>query len=340
VAIGSVIMAPSWNSGACLNARLTAPSQTRLFPPEDQENLGYSLAMPRRLPSLNGLRAFEAAARHGGFVGASEELHVTQAAISRMVRLLEARLGFALFERRPNGLALTAQGKALQPGLTAAFDAIAGITEQVAAMRNTPALTLGVGPSFAMRWLIPRLVTFYRQHPEIEVRLATGGATNPYKDDWTCGILLGSGDWPGYEAEPMFSADLFPVCTAEIAQRLAKPTDLARETLLQVQHSPEEWSLWLAAAHVKLAPGMLGPRFDTYAMVLQAALDGVGVALGLRPYVEDDVAAGRLVAPFDLAVPKGRAWYLVYRAFREEDPGLVAFRNWLREKCGLAERGH
>lgn len=290
--------------------------------------------MPRRLPSLNGLRAFEAAARHGSFVGASEELHVTQAAVSRMVRLLEARLGFALFERRPNGLALTAQGKALQPGLTAAFDAIAGITEQVAAMRNTPALTLGVGPSFAMRWLIPRLATFYRQHPEIEVRLATGGAINPYKDDWTCGILLGNGDWPGYAAEPMFSADLFPVCTAAIAQRLGKPSDVARETLLQVQHSPEEWPLWLAAAHVKLAPGMLGPRFDTYAMVLQAALDGVGVALGLRPYVEDDIVAGRLVAPFTLTVPKGRAWYLVYRPFRHDDPGLVAFRDWLREAIG------
>ena len=296
--------------------------------------------MPRRLPSLNGLRAFEAAARHGSFVGASEELHVTQAAVSRMVRLLEARLGFGLFERRPNGLALTAQGKALQPGLTAAFDAIAGITEQVAAMRNTPALTLGVGPSFAMRWLIPRLATFYRQHPEIEVRLATGGAINPYKDDWTCGILLGNGDWPGYAAEPMFSADLFPVCTAAIAQRLGKPSDVAREALLQVQHSPEEWPLWLAAAHVKLAPGMLGPRFDTYAMVLQAALDGVGVALGLRPYVEDDVAAGRLVAPFGLAVPKGRAWYLVYQPFRHDDPGLVAFRDWLREKCERVERGH
>src|SRR5262245_8796872 len=145
----------------------------------------------RRLPSLNGLRAFEAAARHGSFVAAGSELNVTQAAISRMVRLLEERLGFNLFERRPNGLVLTARGKALQPGLTAAFDAIAGITERVAAMRTTPVLTLGVGPSFAVRWLIPRLASFGREHPDIDVRLATGGATNPQKDDWTCGILLG-----------------------------------------------------------------------------------------------------------------------------------------------------
>jgi DNA-binding transcriptional LysR family regulator len=290
----------------------------------------------RRLPSLNGLRAFEAAARHGSFVAASSELHVTQAAISRMVRLLEERLGFQLFERLPNGLALTAQGKALQPDLTAAFDAIAAATEQVAAMRTTPMLTVGAGPSFAVRWLIPRLASFNRRHPEIEVRLATGGAINPFKDDWTCGILMGHGDWPGYEAEPLFSADLFPVCTAAIAQRLTDPSKLSAETLLQVAHSPEDWPLWLAAAGMKRRSSALGPRFDTYAMTLQAALDGVGVAIGLRPYVEDDIAAGRLVAPFRLSVPKGQAWYLVYRPFRRDDAGLAAFREWLRESFKLS----
>lgn len=285
----------------------------------------------RRLPSLNGLRAFEAAARHGSFVAAGVELSVTQAAVSRMVRLLEARLGFQLFERLPNGLALTAHGKALQPSLTAAFDSIASITEQVAAMRTTPVLTIGVGPSFAVRWMIPRLASFYRQHPEIEVRIATGGTFNPFKDDWTCGILLGNGDWPGLEAEPLFSADLFPVCTAAIARRLGKPSDLSKERLLQVAHSPEDWPLWLAAAKVKLRAGALGPSFGNYSMALQAALDGVGIAIGLSPYVEDDIAAGRLVAPFSLAVPKGRGWYLVHRPFRGEDPGLIAFREWLRQ---------
>lgn len=284
----------------------------------------------RRLPSLNGLRAFEAAARHASFTAAADELSVTQAAVSRMVRLLEERLGFKLFERHANGLALTAQGKALQPGLTAAFDAIAGITEQVAAMRSAPVLTVGVGPSFAMRWLIPRLASFYRDYPDFEVRIATGGAINPFQDDWTCGIRLGDGDWPGYAAEPLFSADLFPVCTAQIAQRLQKPSDLRKETLLQVAHSPGDWPLWLSAAGVKLPANRLGPRFDNYAMVLQAALDGIGIAIGLRPYVMDDIAAGRLVAPFMLTVPKGRAWYLVYQAFRAEDPGFIAFRDWLR----------
>ena len=292
-----------------------------------------------RLPSLNGLRAFEAAARHASFTAAASELNVTQAAISRMVRLLEERLNFQLFERRPNGLVLTAQGKALQPGLTAAFDAIAGITEQVAAMRSTPVLTLGVGPSFAMRWLIPRLASFYREHPDIEVRIATGGAMNPFQDNWTCGIRLGDGEWPGYEAEPLFSADLFPVCAGKIAERLQQPADLRRETLLQVAHSPGDWPLWLAAARVKMPANRLGPRFDNYAMVLQAALDGIGVAMGLRPYVADDIAAGRLVAPFALAVPKGRAWYLVYQPFRQEEAGFAAFRDWLRRNFKFGELG-
>lgn len=292
----------------------------------------------RRLPSLNGLRAFEAAARHGSFVAAGNELNVTQAAISRMVRLLEARLGFNLFERLPNGLVLTAQGKALQPGLTAAFDAIAGITEQVAAMRSTPVLTLGVGPSFAVRWLIPRLASFSRHHRGIEVRLATGGAINPFKEDWTCGILLGNGDWSGYEAELLFSADLFPVCTPAIAVRLMDGSRLSKETLLQVAHSPEEWPLWLKSAGLKLPADRLGPSFDNYAMAIQAALDGVGIAIGLRPYVEDDIASGRLVAPFALAVPKGRAWYLVYRPFRHGDPALVAFRSWLHNEVSSGSK--
>ena len=178
--------------------------------------------------------------------------------------------------------------------------------------------------------MIPRLASFYQEYPEIEVRLATGGTMNPFMEDWTCGILIGNGDWPGLEVEPLFSADLFPVCTAAIAQRLTSPATLMKESLLQVAHSPDDWPLWLKAARVKLRSTSLGPSFGNYAMALQAALDGLGVALGLRPYVEDDIAKGRLVAPVTLSVPKGGAWYLVYRPFREGDPSLIAFRDWLR----------
>jgi DNA-binding transcriptional LysR family regulator len=283
----------------------------------------------RRLPSLNGLRAFEAAARRGSFAAAGEDLHVTQAAVSRMVKLLEARIGFALFERHANRLALTWQGKALLPGLTAAFDSIANLVAQVSAMSAVPVLTVGVGPSFAMRWLIPRLADFQAAYPDIEVRIATGGAINPIGADWTCGIVLGDGKWAGFDVQALFSADLFPVCAPALARRLADPADLRGETLLEVAHSLDDWPLWLKAAGLRLRPEKRSPRFDTYALALQAAVDGLGVAIGLRPYVADDLAAGRLVAPFAMTVPKGKAWYLIWPPARRDDPVFVAFRTWL-----------
>jgi len=283
----------------------------------------------RRMPSLNGLRAFEASARLGSFTAAGAELAVTQAAVSRMVRLLEERFGFTLFDRHANRLALTWQGKALLPGLTSAFDAIAALAAQVGTMSAVPVLTVGAGPSFAMRWLIPRLARFHARHPDIEVRIATGGAINPISDDWTCGIVLGDGQWPGFEAEALFSADLFPVCAPAIARQLKSPGDLKSQTLLQVAHAADDWLLWLRAAGLKLRPEKRSPKFDTYALALQAAVDAVGVAIGLRPYVADDLAAGRLVAPFALTVPKGKAWYLICTPARREDPTFRAFRTWL-----------
>ncbi len=284
----------------------------------------------RRLPSLNGLRAFEAAARHGSFTAAGGELGVSPAAVSRLVRLLEERLKVSLFDRQPNGLTLTRQGRAFQPGLTAAFDGIARLTEQVTQARDDRGLTVGVGPTFAIRWLIPRLGDFHRAHPGIEVRLTTGGAVVALRDDWTCGVQLGDGDWPGYVAEPLFSAEMFPVCTPAVARRLKRPEDLGGAVLLDVSHSIEDWTQWLAAAGLAALTAR-GPSFGTYAMALQAALDGVGVAMGLRPYVVDDLAAKRLVRPFRLAVPKRRAWYIAYRPERAEEAGLVAFRSWLHE---------
>lgn len=284
----------------------------------------------RLLPSLNGLRAFEAAARCGSFAAAGEELRVTQAAVSRMVRTLESRLGFTLFARHANRLTLTAQGKALYPGLATAFDGIATLVAQVATMTGGPVLTVGVGPSFAMRWLIPRLADFQQRHPDVEVRIATGGAINPIRDDWTCGILRGDGRWPGYETEALFSADLFPVCAPALAGKLRTPGDLRRHAILQVAHALDDWPQWLAAAGQKWRPEKRSPRFDSYALALQAAVDGLGVAMGLRPYVADDLVAGRLVAPFARTVPSSKSWYLLWRPVRRDDPALIAFRDWLR----------
>jgi LysR family glycine cleavage system transcriptional activator len=260
----------------------------------------------RKLPFLNGIRAFEAAARAKGFAKAAAELHVTPAAISRMVQLLEQRIGVPLFERKPNRLALTAAGIAYQAGLTQIFDQLANLTAQVTAMAGSRVLTIGVGPTFATRWLIPRLADFQKKDPDLEVRFVTGGATVPYNDEWTCGIRLGGGDWPDFSADRLFAAELMPVCSPATAKLLKTPTDLRDTTLLRVAHATDDWQRWLKAAD-----------------------DGVGVAMGITPYVDDDLKAGRLVAPFAKSVSKGEHWYLIYRVGRKDEAAFKAFRSWI-----------
>ena len=282
----------------------------------------------RRLPYLNGIKAFEAAARNGSFATAAGELNVSPAAISRMVHLLEERLGIARFERNANRIALTPTGHAYQAGLTTIFDALANLTTQVTAQAGERVLTIGVGPTFAIRWLIPRLADFRKVEPDIEVRFTTGGVAAPFADDWTCGITLGDGVWPGLIAERMFAADLLPVCAPRIGGRLKRVSDLSGPTLLRVAHADEDWPLWLKAAGAGRIAAK-GPKFEYYGQAIQAAADGVGVAMGIRPYIDDDLAAGRLVAPFALTVPKGKQWYLVYRDFRKDQRDFVAFRKWL-----------
>jgi LysR family glycine cleavage system transcriptional activator len=293
----------------------------------------------RRLLFLNGIKAFEAAARSGSFSGAGAELNVSAAAISRLVHLLEARLGVALFERKANRLAMTSAGRAYQSGLTPIFDALASLTAQVTAASSVRVLTIGVGPTFAMRWLIPRLADFRTHQPDIDVRITTGGAAAPFGEDWSCGIKLGDGDWPDLVAEPLFAADLLPVCAPRLAASLKRPGDLKAAGLLRVAHSPDDWPLWLKTAGVTRLTAR-GPEFQFYGQALQAAVDGLGIAMGIRPYIDDDLAAGRLIAPFALSVPKGMRWYLVYRGFRAEQRDFAAFRRWIiRAAAGPAARG-
>jgi LysR family glycine cleavage system transcriptional activator len=292
----------------------------------------------RRLLFLNGIKAFEAAARGGSFAAAGAELNVSPAAISRMVHLLEQRLGVALFERKANRLMPTAAGRAYQSGLTPIFDALASLTAQVTAPAALRVLTIGVGPTFAMRWLIPRLADFSRQEPAIEVRFTTGGVAAPFGDDWSCGIKLGGGDWPGLVAEPLFAADLLPVCTPKLAASIKRASDLKPTSLLRVAHSPEDWRTWLKAAGVPRLTAR-GTEFQYYGQALQAALDGLGIAMGIRPYIDDDLAAGRLVAPFAQSVPKGMRWYLVYRSFQAEQRDFAAFRRWIMRAAAAPATG-
>jgi LysR family glycine cleavage system transcriptional activator len=318
-----------------LSALLVSPAQTEL----SWSGISFPEGEMRRLLFLNGIKAFEAAARSGSFAGAGAELNVSAAAVSRMVHLLEQRLGVELFERKANRLAMTAAGRAYQSGLTPIFDALASLTAQVTAPSSQRVLTVGVGPTFAMRWLIPRLADFQKEAPDVEVRITTGGAAAPFGDDWSCGIKLGDGAWPDLVAEPLFSADLLPVCAPRLAAQLKRAGDLRGPNLLRVAHASEDWPLWLRAAGVARVSAR-GPEFQFYGQAQQAAADGLGVAMGIRPYIDDDLAAGRLIAPFALSVPKGMRWYLVYRSFRTEQRDFAAFRRWIiRAAAGPAARG-
>jgi LysR family glycine cleavage system transcriptional activator/LysR family transcriptional regulator of beta-lactamase len=295
--------------------------------------------MTRRPAFLKGLRAFEAAARHGSFTLAAKELNVTQAAVSQQVRLLEKRLGLVLFKRHANELELTEQGSAFQPGLTDAFDRIERLTDQVTAMRTGPVLVAGIAPAFALYWLIPRLSRFNRAHPEVEFRMATGGERLPLRDDWTCSVRRGLGEWPGYVAEELFPVPLVPVCTPALAKGLRNPHDLSRATLIVVAHLRAQWTWWLEAAGLSAAVKPAGEVvFESSPMAIKAVLDGVGVAVAQLPYVSDALAAGRLVSPFPIVRRRYESWYLVYRPTRKDDRALIMFREWLRGEADLQSR--
>jgi LysR family glycine cleavage system transcriptional activator len=254
---------------------------------------------------------------------------VSPSAISRLVKLLELRLGAQLFERLANGLMLTERGSAYLSDVSGAFLRIAQATERLKAAGGS-ALVLGAGPTLAMRWLIPRLATFQTQNPDIDVRLSTAVAdADPLRPDWTAAIRMGDGAWPGLTSRFLFTADLFPVCAPAVAERLNAPGDLEGATILRVANAPEDWPLWLDACGVRDASLKHARYFDYAAFALQAAVDGLGVAMARAPFVADDLAAGRLVRPFRLAVPKGKGWYLVYRPTQENNPALRAFGDWL-----------
>jgi len=282
----------------------------------------------RRLPSLNGLRAFEAAGRHCSFTDAAKELNVTQTAVSRSVRSLEERLGFPLFIRQASALQLTSRGNALLTGLTDAFDSIAKLTDDVAAMRSGPVLTVGVGPTLAANWLIPRLIGFHASQPDIEVRVVTGGATRPIQDDWTCTVRRDASVQSGYVADQLFPSLTVPVCTPEIARHLQALGDLSNATLIQVTSMSDDWPLWFKVAGLRgrLTGGIV---FESNALAMQAVFDGVGVAIAQLPYVSAALVSGRLVAPFSVFARRPDTWLLEYRTARKSDPALKKFRKWL-----------
>ena len=289
--------------------------------------------MATRLPPLNALRTFEAAARHLSFTKAAEELFVTQAAVSHQIRALEEHLGAPLFRRINRALMLTDQGQVLLPAVRDAFDRLRAGVRRVEDLSSGGALTISTTPSFAASWLAGRLVRFQVLHPEIELQLsATSRLVDFAREGVDCGIRYGAGDWPGLVASGCSRPTLLPVCSPSLldgAHPLRQPADLAQHTLLHALDGMDDWRLWLRAAGVPEIDPTRGPKFDEIPLVLQAAINGAGVGIGRRQLVEAELAAGRLVAPFDLELPDAYAYYFVAPEATADQPKLAAFRGWL-----------
>jgi LysR family transcriptional regulator, glycine cleavage system transcriptional activator len=293
------------------------------------------MSVSARLPSLNGLRAFEAAARHLSFTLAAAELNVTQTAISHQIRRLEEELGIRLFVRQNRSLVLTAEAREYLPGIRAAFNDLRLATDRLKHKENDHVLTISTLASLAAKWVLPRLSMFQQAHPGIDVRITTStGLVDFRRDDVDAAIRYGRGNWPGVRAQWLMADELFPVCSPALlkgGKPLRCPEDLANHTLLHTSGSyDDDWRLWLTAAglpsNISKQPGL---SFDLSLMTLQAAIDGIGVAMGRTSYVETDVAKGRLVVPFKIALPADAGFYLVSPEARAESAKLSAFRQWL-----------
>ena len=286
------------------------------------------------LPSLNGLRAFEAAARHLSFTRAAEELHVTQTAISHQIRRLEQQLGKRLFMRRTRALALTPEAEEYLPAIRTAFDDLRRATDRLQRRDRDGFLTISTTASLAAKWLVTRVAAFQEAHPGIEVRITTSSHLVDFqREEVDVAVRYGRGSWPGLRAQWLMAEDLFPVCSPALmkgTKRLRRPQDLVDHTLLHTTVGREDWQLWLTAAGLPVSLALRrGLSFDQSFMALQAAMDGLGIALGRSSLVGADIAAGRLVVPFDVILPADAGYYVVAPEETADATKITLFRDWL-----------
>jgi LysR family glycine cleavage system transcriptional activator len=286
---------------------------------------------------LNALRAFEAAARHLNFSRAADELSVTPGAVSQQIQNLEDYVGAALFKRTPKGLLLTDAAQTALPALREAFDRLAEAASLLTAAVDGRRLTLTAPPSFAAKWLVPRLGAFERAHPQVDVWLSAGMELV----DLTAGevdiaVRYGGGRYPGLEVRRLMSESVIPVAAPGILNEtpLNSPDDLANHILLhdgspEVDDSCPDWAMWLAARGLKNVDGQRGPRFNQSSLVIEAAVNGRGVALAKRTLAQADLEAGRLVAPLQIATAVDFAYYLVHPKAKGRLPQVKAFSTWI-----------
>ncbi len=303
--------------------------------------------MTRPLPPLNSLRAFEAAARHLSFTKAAEELNVTPGAVSHQVKALEEMLNVPLFHRLTRALRLTVAGQAALPTLIQGFDKLAQGVEQMRTYCESGVLTISVSPSFGAMWLMPRLEKFRSLHPDIEIRIdGTDRLVDLTRDSADVAIRFGPGGYSGVRVDHLLTPVNTPVCSPALLNGehpLREPDDLRHHTLLHIDWSDAEasWRMWLLAAGLHDIEPTRGPHFNMENMAVQAAIDGQGVALVADVLVAEDVAAGRLVHPFEpgFSTPLKFCYYLLSAKDKAEQPKIAAFRNWLLAEVKALEAG-
>lgn len=287
-----------------------------------------------RLPSLNGLRAFEASARHLSFTLAAAELNVTQTAISHQIKRLEDEIGTKLFVRRNRTLALTPAARDYLPGVRAAFQDLRSATERLMRKDDDHVLSVSTIASLAAKWLLPRLASFQQTNPDIDVRITTSTALVDFiRDDIDAAIRFGRGNWPGLRTDFLMDDELIPVCSPALLngdKPLRNPKDLQHHVLLHNDNFREGWQVWQTAAGLNLDLSKNHSlTFDLVLMTVQAAIDGLGVAVVSRPYVQDDIAKGRLVVPFAVAQQSEAGFYFVCPESTADAAKIVTFRKWL-----------
>ncbi|MGI2259830.1 transcriptional regulator GcvA [Shewanella sp. GXUN23E] len=288
--------------------------------------------MSRRLPPLNAVKAFEAAARHLSFTRAAEELFVTQAAVSHQIKALEEFLGLKLFRRKNRSLLLTEEGQSYFLDIKDIFVQLGEATDRLLARGAIGSLTVAMSPSFAIQWLVPRLAKFSEKNPDIDVRIkAVDSDSASLTDDVDVAIYYGQGNWPGVRADKLRNEVLIPVCSPLLLngpKPLEKPADLKFHTLLH-DSSRQDWQAWFRQCGVTDVNVNQGPIFSHSSLVLQAAAHGQGVALGYSVLARPDIKAGRLVCPFQEVLVSKDAYYLVCQQSHAEQGKIAAFREWM-----------
>ncbi|MCG6890436.1 MAG: transcriptional regulator GcvA [Gammaproteobacteria bacterium] len=288
--------------------------------------------MGRRLPPLNSLKSFEAAGRLLSFTAAANELSVTQAAISHQIKVIEDFLGVALFDRYPRRLALTEPGRRLLPEVIEAFDRVSLAVAAISQEQYSNVLSVRLAPSFAAKWLSPRLKYFWLQYPEIDLRLYHAHAAVDFeREEIDIAVTYGKGDWPGVIVEKLLSLDFFPVCSPAFLSNDKPLTDVANLRYYALLHDAdyECWCDWLTLAGIEDIDANRGTVIDDTNVLIQAAIDGQGIALGSTTFVEDLLESGRLVKPFDVSLVNEFAYYVVYPEAHLKNPAVRAFKEWL-----------